>query len=104
MSLLAGKRWLTVEESAEYTGTDPEWILGHIKAGALKYVPTAKRKNAAGPGPRRRIIDRLKLDALMERLEVSDQATVIPADAPAKPKPASATGGKERLRDRLAKI
>lgn len=82
-------RWLTVKEAAEYTRTDEDWILAHIKSGALKYVPTARRVKDSPKGPRRRIIDRIKVDALMESLETYEVASPpSPADAEAAAKPA----------------
>jgi excisionase family DNA binding protein len=100
-----GDRWLTVKEAAEYTRTDEDWILAHIKSGALKFVPTARRVSASPKGPKRRIIDRLKLDALMERLEIDEKVPVVrPAtdtSAAKKVRPPAATRGmslKERRR------
>jgi excisionase family DNA binding protein len=100
-----GDRWLTVKEAAEYTRTDEDWILAHIKGGRLKFVPTARRVSASPKGPKRRIIDRLKLDALMELLETDEKAPAVQpvaaADAPKRPRPPTATRGmslKERRR------
>jgi hypothetical protein len=100
-----GDRWLTVKEAADYTRTDEDWILMHIKSGALKFVPTARRVSASPKGPKRRIIDRLKLDALMELLEIDEKTPAIqPAidtSAAKKVRPPAATRGmslKERRR------
>lgn len=74
-------RWLTVKEAAIYTRTDEAWILEHIKNGALKYVPTARRTKDSPKGPRRRIIDRIKVDALMESLETYEVVRAPGVDA-----------------------
>jgi hypothetical protein len=101
-----GDRWLTVKEAAEYTRTDEDWILAHIKGGRLKFVPTARRVSASPKGPKRRIIDRFKLDALMELLETDEKVpTVQPvADASAAKKvhsPAATRGMSLKERRRL---
>lgn len=102
MSTTEHRRWLSVEEAAEHTGTDSDWIKAHIKNGALKVVVTANRKSLEGTGPRRFKIDRLKLDALMERLEVyATPKGPIEAETP-KPKPGPATMGRKSLKERLA--
>lgn len=76
-------RWLTVKQAAEYTCTDEDWILSHIKSGALKYIPTARRTSDSPKGPRRRILDRIKVDALMESLETCEVAVPPAGTEPA---------------------
>jgi hypothetical protein len=97
------RRWLSVEEAAEWTGTDPDWILAHIRSGALRKVETARRKRADGPGPRRYRIDRAKLDALMERLETGAPPK-IPEEGPReKSKRLAAPVGEETIDEILAR-
>lgn len=95
-----GDRWLTVKEAAEYTRTDEDWILDQIKSGALKFVPTARRKSSGPKGPKRRIIDRRRIDSLMESLEIDEPQVTRAAEAipvaPAPPKPRSTRGMSSR--------
>jgi hypothetical protein len=94
-------RWLSVEQAAEYTQTDPDWIMLHIKTGALPAVQTAIRKRADGPGRRRYRVDRRKLDALMEQLEVAGRRS---PDAERKsPPPRMRSSGAEKTLDELLK-
>lgn len=98
-------RWMTVKEAAEYTRTDVDWILAHIRGGSLRYVPTARRTVDNAKGPRRRIVDRLKLDSLMEKLE---EVTLPPAEqAGDRPKPPAKVVSKEMkamsFRERFAR-
>jgi hypothetical protein len=65
------RRWLTVAEAAVYTHTDQDWIRARLKAGELRAAPTARRTTASDRGPRRLILDRMDLDALLERWKVS---------------------------------
>jgi hypothetical protein len=85
-----GDRWLTIKEAAEYTRTDEDWILDHIRSGALKCVATARRKSAGPKGPKRRVVDRLKLDAIMEALENYDKEAPQTAEAAPTPSPPAA--------------
>lgn len=97
---LESKRWLSPEEAAAWTGTDVDWILNHIKSGALKCVVTAERKSAGSRGPQRRRIDRIDLDALMERLK----GEAIPAGVVAEGKSKARVSGRPSVRERLAKL
>jgi hypothetical protein len=75
------RRWLTIAQAAEHTGTDEAWILERVKAGQLRCAVTARRKSDGPKGPKRRIFDRQELDALMSSLLRSEEAP-----APAAPR------------------
>ncbi len=56
---LPRKRWLRVEEAAEYTRTSVNFIWTLIHSGAIKPVKPGKRY----------VVDRLDLDAHLEKMK-----------------------------------
>lgn len=98
------RRWLSVEEAAEHTGTDVDWIMAHVRSGALKSVVTANRRSATGPGKYRRKLDVRDVDGLMERLKVAagPGPGQGPAAAPRPTRPAAALG-RESTREKVAR-